>query len=281
MTGGERAAVTDAVGESPGLILWFEDFMAAAPVAGLAAVAAAGAAPVITWEPWRWRDRADSAETLSSITVGDYDEYLRGWALELAAWPSPVYLRFAHEFNGTWYPWTPVGGTPATVYIDAWRHVHRVFGAEGADNVRWIWSPSVALPGTGALANWYPGDEYVDVLGVDGYNWGTSQAWSRWTSVGDLFHATLCELRAVSPDKPILVTEVACAEAGGSKQEWIEQLLEYLDSQRNVIGIIWFDHNKETDWRVASSPGSATAMACALRMRSRRCVADIEGGALT
>ncbi|WP_264010109.1 glycosyl hydrolase, partial [Mycolicibacterium flavescens] len=113
-----------------------------------------------------------------------------------------------------------------------------------------------------------PGDDYVDVLGVDGYNWGVRLTSTRWTEPEELFGAALEELRALAPAKPILVTEVGCAESGGSKANWVRRLIEYLDRQHDVIGFVWFEHDKETDWRITSSPSSARAMADALA-RSR------------
>ena len=67
------------------------------------------------------------------------------------------------------------------------------------------------------------------------------------------------------PDKPILVTEVGCAESGGRKADWITRLVDFLASQNDVMGFVWFEQNKETDWRITSTPESAAAMASALR----------------
>ena len=64
------------------------------------------------------------------------------------------------------------------------------------ENVTWVWAPTVV--GSGALTDWYPGDEYVDVLGIDGYNWGSSLPWCRWIEPEDLFATMLDQLRIVS-----------------------------------------------------------------------------------
>lgn len=271
----ERAAVAEAVGEMPALVSWFEDFAAAPPVDGLERVSSC-ALPIVTWEPWFTSGTPDSAGIMAAIVAGVHDDHLRRWARGIARVGTPTYLRFAHEFNGDWYPWTPAAGTSAEVYVAAWRHVHRIFVDADAPNVSWIWAASAAFPGSAPFGEWYPGDEYVDVLGIDGYNWGLSRPGSRWVEPDELFAPALDELRNINPHKPILVAEVASAEAGGSKPEWIAELVTYLGAQPDVAGFVWFDHDKETDWRLTSTPGSAAAMAAALRARRTAC-ARVDG----
>ena len=245
---GELSAVADAVGRPL-------DFTAVPQAAALDSVAGVGAQPVITWEPWRWDGRRDPI--LQRVRSGRYDSHLRRWAATLRTWGSPVALRFGHEFNGHWYPWSAGAGIRHTLYVEVWHHVHEVITTEGATNVRWVWSPTAGLTDGPPLEPWYPGDDYVDVIGVDGYNWGSSQQWSRWVEPEELFDSTLEEVRTVAGHLPLLITEVACAEAGGSKPGWIGTLLSYLVAQPDVEGLIWFDHDKETDWRITRSAASA------------------------
>ena len=269
---GEYRAVADAVGVQPSVVLWFVDFSSPPPIAQLDAVRGWGADPVITWEPWRWVADGEydrSAFPMEQIAAGVHDDYLYRWADELAAWGDTVYLRFAHEANGDWYPWSPAGGTPPQTYVDAWRHVHDLFAVKGVHNVRWVWTVNVPHPGSSPVAPLYPGDDYVDVVGVDGYNWGTTQPWSSWQEPEEIFGPTLDEVAALAPDRPVMVTEVASAEAGGSKPEWIRDLVAYLESRDELTAFVWFDHHKETDWRLASSPESAEAMAGALNREHR------------
>lgn len=264
----EYRAVVDTVGRAPDAELWFVDFFSPPPIAELERVRARGADPVVTWEPWRalgdgTYDR--TAITMEQIAAGVHDDHLYRWADELAAWGGPVYLRFAHEPNGDWYPWSPAGGTPPETYVAAWRHVHDLLVSKNARNVRWIWTVNVPHPGGSPIDRLYPGHDYVDLVGVDGYNWGTTHPWSRWQAPVDLFGPTLDEMSRLAPGKPVVITEVASAEEGGSKARWIRELVTHLDTRETVSGFIWFDHLKEADWRIGSSPGSATAMEDAVR----------------
>ena len=104
-----------------------------------------------------------------------------------------ILLRWGHEMNGNWYPWAGANngganGGPAK-YIAAYHHVHDLFVADGATNVYWVWCPLVAdVPAEtwNHWTNYYPGDDYVDWVGLDAYNWGTSSSCCTWQSFGDL-----------------------------------------------------------------------------------------------
>lgn len=268
----EFQRVTSIVGRAPSIVLSYSDFASAPPIEGLQAVARLGADPMVTWEPWRWLDNGGydtESFTLQSIADGAHDDYLYWWADSLAAFKRTIYLRFAHEPNGTWYPWSATKGTPPSTYVAAWRHIHRIFEEKSATNVKWVWAPNVSFPGSTSISETYPGADFVDVVGIDGYNWGTSQASSHWIAPRDLFDPTVKELRAMAPGKPMVVTEVGCTDLGGDKAAWIRQLVSYLNRDRNIAGFIWFDHDKETDWRMGSTPESAAAFAEELGRRYR------------
>ena len=265
----ELDAIASLVGESPSIVLSYYDFGQAAPIADLTSVAARGATSLITWEPWRWGGGSvQPAYTNARIAAGDFDAYLQQWGTALASWGKPVLLRYAHEMNGDWYPWSEGINTNASgSYIAAWRHVHDVLEAQGATNVTWVWSPNVPYTGSTPLAGLYPGADYADVVALDGYNWGAAAAWSAWTSPSALFADGLTQLRALAPGKSILVAETASAEAGGSKATWNTDLVAYLAAQSDVMGFVWFDHNKEVDWRINSSASSTNALSAALAQR--------------
>lgn len=255
-------AVASQIGRMPAIVLWYQAWggnYATFDPSLLQTIAARGAMPMITWEPWSPSGGLDQpAYQLSAIARGDQDAYIDTWANGIAAYGGPVYLRFAHEMNGSWYPWAAgVNGNSSVNYIAAWRHVHDRFAAAGATNVRWVWSPNVVFPGSTPLDSLYPGDAYVDWVGLDGYNWGTSQSWSSWQSLGDVFAPSYAELTALTA-KPIIITETASSESGGDKAAWIDEgLRTHLPEWfPNVRAIVWFNQPKETDWQIDSSTTS-------------------------
>ncbi|MFB0837684.1 glycosyl hydrolase [Arthrobacter sp. E44] len=265
----ELDEVASLAGEIPSVVMSYKDFLQAPPITELDAVRSRGATPLVTWEPWAWGGGVDQpAYSLARITAGDFDAYISQWGQSLAGWGKPVMLRFAHEMNGNWYPWAEgVNGNQAGEYVAAWRHVHDVVAATGASNVQWVWSPNVPYWGSTDLAGLYPGAGYVDIVALDGYNWGTSQTWSSWVSPVDLLAPGISQLRSLAPGKPVLIAETASSELGGSKASWNTDLVSYLAAQPDVMGFVWFHMQKETDWRINSSDSSASAFKSALLAR--------------
>ncbi|WP_414171920.1 glycoside hydrolase family 26 protein [Clavibacter tessellarius] len=176
------------------------DFTNPAPIAGLTSVAARGADSLLTWEPWKGgAGTSQPAYSNARIVAGDQDAYIRSWGADLAKYGKTVYLRYGHEMNGNWYPWSDgVNGNAPGSYVQAWKHVHDLVVAQGATNVKWVWSPNVPYPGSTDLASLYPGSDQVDVVALDGYNWGSAPG-QRWTDPAALFGPGIDRLRAVAP----------------------------------------------------------------------------------
>lgn len=252
-------------GRKPAIVMWYQKWgesSSSFPIRPMNTVRGYGAVPLLTWEPWRGVDK-DPAYKLRAITRGDFDPYIRRWATDAAAWGYPFYLRFAHEMNGAWYPWgvgaNNANGNTAADYIAAWRHVHDIFAQTGARNVLWVWSPNVSsLPNQ--FATMYPGDDYVDCVGLDGYNSGTSWPGSHWQSLLDLFGPSYRMLAAIT-NKPVMISEIGSTEFGGNKAAWIAHglLADVPAYLPHIRAVVWFDKNKETDWRVNSSPDALRA----------------------
>ena len=269
MAVGELEEVARLAGEAPSIVLSYKDFNQPAPIAELDAVRARGADTLLTWEPWTWGGGTEQpAYSLARITAGDFDAYLRQWGADLARWGHPVHLRFGHEMNGDWYPWAEgVNGNAPGSYVAAYRHVHDVVASMGATNVSWVWNPNVPFWGSTPLDGLYPGAAYADAVALDGYNWGTSQPWSSWQEPEALFGEGLAQLRRIAPAKPIAIAETASSESGGSKAQWMTNLVRYLSAQPDVTALVWFHIDKEEDWRINSSASSAAAFAPALAAR--------------
>ncbi|WP_431932532.1 glycoside hydrolase family 26 protein [Micromonospora sp. RP3T] len=242
-------------------------------------IADRGMMPMLGWEPWdhavdeaardtglpaRQVDRLRSTQPdyrLARITAGDFDDYLRSWAEGVRTLGYPIAIRFAHEMNGDWYPWSErANGNHPGDYVRAWRHVHDVFAAAGVTNVTWVWSPNARWDKTTAgLTGLYPGDDYVDWVGVTGY-YGMGAFTKTYSSFDQIFGPTVAEIRAMTR-KPLVVTETAAAESSGHKARWIRETFAALPRYPNLIGLIWFEVDKEQNWRIAGSPAAAAAFA--------------------
>jgi glycosyl hydrolase family 26 len=232
------------------------------------AVRAHGSIPLVTWDPWDPTLGANQPSyALQNIINGNFDTYIVKWAQASKAWGHPYFLRFAHEMNGNWNPWSEqVNGNKAGQFVLAWRHVHAIFTAQGVTNVTWVWSPNIDFSNSTPLSELYPGDAYVDWGAIDGYNWGNVGAWHVWESFSTLFQQTYQEMLAIT-SKPLMIGEMASTEQAGNKAAWITdaytaQIPHYFS---RIKAVIWFDQDKETDWRIESSFAAQNAFTTAIQ----------------
>jgi beta-mannanase len=228
---------------------------------------ARGALPMISWEPWdSWRGGTDQpAYALGRIAAGDHDDLIDRWAAQLADYGRPVLLRLAAEMNGDWLPWsTGVNGNRDGDYVAAWRHVRDRFRRAGAANAAWVWNPIAGYDGSAPLEMLYPGAHQVDSLAVDAYNWGATRAWG-WQSYADILAPTVAALRALGPGRPVMIAETGCAP-DPRRPTWVTSTLNAARAE-GVDALVWFEFDKETDWRLAGDPATAAAARAALRDR--------------
>ncbi len=263
-----------------------------------------GSVPLVTWQPFL-RQKQQTPEVIErQIAQGKYDAQIETWAQLLSAWSRPrgektrgrrFYFRPAHEMNGNWFPWSavdssridtnvgesestdapgpdPTAGTPED-YVEMWRRIHDIFSNTEMDetNIQWMWAPNVDEIGGVRTERYYPGDQYVDWVGLDGFNFGGTQIYSDWRTPEELFSPMLNRMRELT-SKPIALTEFASTsfvpandgdgnETDGQyqpqrKAEWIEAVFEYV-IQNNIKMTCWFNQDKtggdEADWAVFGS----------------------------
>ena len=251
---GRLNEITRDYGKQPGIVMWYQDWSMDFPAQTCERLYNQGIMPHIVWEAWFFgQDNIKHADILS----GKWDAYITKFAKAAAAYGNPVMLRWGHEMNGDWYPWSGAkNGNSAESYVRTYRYIHDIFTKNGADNVIWVWTPnndSAPNIDWNRPEKYYPGDSYVDWVGFDAYNWGKSQSWSHWTSVDEIFSSTYDMLQKNYPGKPVLVGEFGCSSSGGNKAAWISDFFSKVKTKYpNIKGWIWFNVNKETDWRFSS-----------------------------
>jgi len=264
------------IGKPVGSVMWYCTWDDAFPADACETARKLGCIPHVTWElfhpsvnPNNTRPAASPSETgLDDVLAGKSDAVIDSFAAGARRWGGRVLIRFLHEFNGNWYIWGGLknGGTeggPAKVAA-VWRYTVDRFRKAGAVNVRWVWcphGPSIDLSPEpwNRIENYWPGDGYVDWIGLDAYNWYPRDPWGSDRPYDD-FESCFRDLVrdcARLGDQPMMIAEFASGEFmmnGRNKADWIRDAFVRLKRDYPRIKIVtWFHINKELDWRVNSS----------------------------
>ena len=212
---------------------WFDDSTGAArivfPQQAVETIAAAGRLPFIRLmaRTSYQEGLADPVYSMQAIIDGQFDDELMAWALAAKAWGQPLLAEFGTEVNGEWFPWNGVhnGGARSDGYGDptqadgperfraAYRHIVELFRGQDVTNISWFFhanGDSEPDDEWNQMAEYYPGDDIIDWIGVSVYNglWVRDEE----RSFEDLMDAAWPQLTALSPDKPIAVLELGMDE---------------------------------------------------------------------
>jgi hypothetical protein len=212
--------------------------------------ASTGRIPFVNWA-------ASGAGSWGSIAAGNHDAWIRDRADAFRDFGAPVYLTFHHE------PENDVGGFGSPQeYAAAFRRIVDIFRSRGADNVAFVWTLLAWSFSSGAAANYYPGDGWVDFVAADGYNWYPGRPGSTWQSFASVFEET--RAFAVAHGKPWIVAEYGVQEdpaQPGRKAQWLRDALTTARSWPDLKAAIYFDSYKKYPWVTDSSPAAMQAYA--------------------
>jgi hypothetical protein len=208
-----------------------------------AANLAAGRTPLISFG----RDSSPRA-----VAAGRHDRYLAALARSVAALGRPVLLRYGWGMDTAGRRTTRSGPT----YVAAWRHVHDLFAAKGV-RAFWVWSPNAdAFAGArGGVDQYWPGDDYVDWVGADGFNWGECNRQSSWRDFGAIFKAFYSWGSARA--KPLMISSTGTVEDPidpGRKRGWyLDAVAALARSMPRVRAVVLLDQGGRCDWRPDTS----------------------------
>lgn len=180
------------------------------------------------------------------ILQGEYDPIIETYAKTFKEFGHPILFRLMNEMNGDWCPYSSYNTSKDTmIYREVYRYIHEKFRQAGAQNIIWVWNPN-----EGSFPNfkwnhmlmYYPGDEYVDVIGLTAYNTGTyyasvGESWKDFATLYDGVYAEFCERFA----QPMMITEFSCAKMGGDKRAWTMDMFQKIKSYDRIKAAIWWD----------------------------------------
>ena len=195
---------------------------------------------------------------LAEIANGKWDIYFQEAAQTVKEFGGPTFISIDHEMNGNWYPYSqafPGGGQTASDFVAAWKRIVGIFRQRGAQNAAFVWSPNVPDVGGVPFGSYYPGDDFVDWIGVSFYS-------------GNDMNAMDTIYRAYSAKKPFFITEWATAPEKSQYNRvfpgevtWVKQFFQSLSQKYpRVKAISWFNWNKDDgDYRLQRVPEQALA----------------------
>lgn len=204
------------------------------------------------------------------ILDGKFDNYLEFYAQQLKGFDKPILFRLNNEMNGDWC-WYSAFYTArdSDIYKQLWVYLHDFFSKRQVQNLIWVWNPhDKSFPEFAwnhAFA-YYPGDEYVDVVGMTGYNTGNyfaGESWREFKEIYDPLYAEYC----ANFDKPFIIGEFASASYGGNKAAWISAMFKNIkDYPRIKVAVWWSGIDRDSNgipgriYLINDTPATVAAM---------------------
>ncbi|MBI2864681.1 MAG: glycosyltransferase [Chloroflexi bacterium] len=235
--------------------------------------AASNKIAMITWQPTLlYAPEPNPSPTgperaiLRRIVAGEFDAYIADTASILRDTGQPVLVRFGHEMDipdDGIHPWSQ---QQPELYIAAYRHVHDIFARKRADNVVWVWSPAGHWVDDRFISlDWYPGDKYVDMVGLTALIYWQWEEWNDQRKADHLYRSPEEKIGwaydQVAPlGKPVVLAEVGVdlyPERDAEQQEWLRAMFELVkqDLYANIVAVVFFNSHApfgwEADWRMS------------------------------
>lgn len=216
----------------------------------------AGVTPIVHW---------NLPMTGNEVTAGHKDDYIRRQVAAVEAFDRPVFVRLDWEFNTTAYQHWTLPAVPPEQYVRSWRHVVRLF--DHAANVAFVWSPST-WPGPGGrrVAEWWPGDDVVDWLGLDAYPQSATPDYLLGGPDGMDDLAAF----AAAHGKPLMLAEWAPDLPHPDTVAPIDLVLDWAERHQVVQALVYFDFvTGGKDYRLTSHPVGAASYRRRIQDRAR------------
>ena len=240
---------------SPFSNFWGENYASSSQ---LNQISSYGAVPLLRLMPWGkpYFDKPGFQPdySLQKIIDGNFDDLILKWAREIQEFKNPVMVAFAVEMNGNWFPWSGKfqgGGVKNKFgdskkadgperYIKAYRHIVKIFRQEKVNNAIWVFHASdQSYPDQkwNSIKNYYPGDKYVDWVGVSVY--GSQYKDEDWKSFEKLMDPVYKTITKNFPQKPLMLAEWGVGEypKKGDKASWYKEALEKMSAKYKKIKI--------------------------------------------
>lgn len=193
-------------------------------------------------------ENLDGYNPVFDIMDGMYDWRFKIMAKQIKEIGHPILFRLNNEMNSDW---TSYGSSACLddpeIYVELWRKIYNIFKDEGVDNAIWVFNPndeSYPPCGYNSTIAFYPGNEYVQLFGVTGYNTGTYYAvenGEKWKTFREIYDNVMEKHYKVYGKFPWIITEFASSSVGGDKVQWINDMFNDLKDYPNIKMAFWFN----------------------------------------
>jgi len=204
-------------------------------------VYAKNSVPLIAWEPWLTSNNTDSIakkHVFDMITEGYFDRYILNISEKFKSFQKPIFLRFAHEFDNSFYPWY-VDKNESLKFKSAWIHVYEIFKRNNAQNVIWVWNPW----SPDAVETFYPGQEYVDWIGLDILNYNKYSKEGKTVSFDSLYVPFRKKIMNL-PETPVMLAELGSLGNSKEKGEWLQNAMKSIENKYHEVKSVIFFSSK-------------------------------------
>jgi len=237
------------------------------PSANLELIWRHGSIPLVYWSPWDRpydEDQGPDKFSLTNIAAGKWDAYIDHWADAAKVFRHPIMVSFANEMNGEWFPWSgvffgrdkqvPNSKPPRYVapetFKTAYRHVVDRVRARGATNVVWVFhfmNYSMPQETWNLIAQYYPGSQYVDWLGMSVY--GQQYVEDNWSSFEPLLDWPYTEITQIDPTKPVMLAEWGIGEFPqfGSKSGFIKEAFAVMKKYPKLKAAVFWNERWQNE----------------------------------
>lgn len=220
-------------------------------------------------------DLSGGVTPMFDILRGRYDEHFRKLAQDLKAYGHPILFRLNNEMNTDWTSYCGMMTMlDPDIFIATWRRLYDIFVEEGVDNCIWVWNPiatSCPYSNWGDMLNYFPGPEYVQMLGLTNYQMNNGNP-EYFESFRKMYSDLYKKNTPYFDNYPAVIGEFGCAAGGDyvydyGKQayveadnlevrrrhqaEWITDMFECFlhknepgyEFAKNICVAIWFSAN--------------------------------------
>lgn len=253
-------------------IMRFVDFSGDFPNDVCSTIVSLGKTPIISWIPEIGETRREcdpDDNTITHILQGRYDDYIIKFALEVKSFGHKICIDFLHEFNAGWYTWSGkkngANKSATDKVIKVWKYVVQIFRDQNVTNVKWVWtvhedSYDVPKEDWNHISNYWPGEGWVDIVGIDGFNFypeNPERDVTPYMSFYQCFNKMYKEVESLNTLPIMIMTGTGeFSYKDKNKPLWIEDMFQNLkENFPRIKSVNWFNYkySDKIDWRINSS----------------------------